>query len=240
VKVAEKLSDFAKQLAGAKTALVNLHGLDTQLRDAHAAALLQGDRMRNLPPPIDEVLANAERLIDARAAEWAAKNHHEIVWTLGGQIEAQRDGRDELRSASLPQFLTFREIKGEALVGLFPELLKARLRAIVRTIPYEAGAPLADRPRLLAEQDARIREIEDEHAALVDLAATLDPPVRLQFFPAVQARRDADADRLRREQIAQEQRERLEAEINARAEAERGRPRTVRSQYLERNRNPYK
>jgi hypothetical protein len=123
---------------------------------------------------------------------------------------------------------------------LFPDLLKTRLKEILAGVAYEAGPAQADLPRLVAAADARIRDIEDRHAELVDMAAALSPPVTLTLLEPVRQRRETERIRVRREADAAERRRQLEEDINQGAEQERGQPRVTRSAYLTANRNPYR
>ena len=49
--------------------------------------------------------------------------------------------------------------------------MKASLGAIIDAAKFEAGPPMADRERLLADLDERLADVERQHAQLVDEAA---------------------------------------------------------------------
>ena len=214
MNITEKLSGWAKRLVGARAAVSELHAVDKEFREQHLAAVKHRDFVRNAPPPLPEILQAMEIVVDAAAARWTQEHARTFLTELGPHMKAERDGRDTLPQPTLPELLAFRELRGEALVGLFPELLKARLREILSDMEYAAGPAQTDRARLLAEAEATIRQIEDQHAELVDQAAALDPPVLLRLLPAVADRRESERIRVNRETQAAERRRELEAAVN--------------------------
>jgi hypothetical protein len=88
----------------------------------------------------------------------------------------------------------------QELAATFPELVKPRLAAVIRGHAYAPGPAQADRTHAVADADARILEIEDEHTRLVDPAATFEPPIVLELLPSVKGRRAAE--QVERERMA--------------------------------------
>jgi hypothetical protein len=225
-----KLQDWAKRLAGARTALGELHDLDTELRAQHSVAVRERERLASASPPVEEIVANMEHVIDERTAEEAESMAYGLRHAFGGGFEMRRDGNLAERKPTLPDWFYRADFTLARLAGFAPGLVKARLAEILRAALYEAGSPMADRRRFLAEADAKIAEIERAHEQLVDEAAALEPPVTLTLLPEVKARRDAAAAKADRERVQRAERERIEAQVNAEV-----RPRAVPSLYLRAN-----
>lgn len=204
--------------------------VELQLREAHTAALAEQKRACDGRPPIDEVVANMRRLVDEAAARWGNDRHYSMLIDFGGGMELRTDGSIQERR---PQMHSLQRVSLDSLIGLAPELVKARLEEILRSQPYEAGAPLADRPRLIAEADVRIREIEDQHETLVNACGQLDPPITLRHLTPVQERRDRESLEARREADRSEEERRRAAELDARIVAKAQEPRGGRSAYIE-------
>jgi hypothetical protein len=213
-KLLERATDWAARLAGARTAVEELHATDHQLREAHAAAQRGRDRLISAPPPVDEVIGAMVRVVDAHAAGWAREHAVGLIHAFGPGLELERDGTLRERPARMPDWFLLRDLRLKDVVGAFPELVKARLAEIIRGHAYEAGPSQTERARLVAEADARIAELEAQHTELVDAAGALTPPIVLALLPAVQARRDADAARRQREGRAEQDRQAREAAVN--------------------------
>lgn len=203
--------------------------LELQLREAHRSALVERKRACDGRPPIDEVVANMRRLVDEAAARWGNDRHYSMLIDFGGGMELRTDGSIRERR---PQMHSLGN-HVDSLIGLAPGLIKDRLEEILRSQSYEAGAPLADRPRLIAEADVRIREIEDQHSALVDAAAHLNPPISLELLPAVRDRREHERIQARREGDRLADERRRQEELDARMAAKEKEPRGGRSAYIE-------
>jgi len=85
-----------------------------------------------------------------------------------------------------------------ALVLLGGDQLKERLAALVQGVDYDEGAPIADRPRLRADLQARIADLEiNEELAVRELEATgadvirrgdADPRIVLSWQDELEAR----------------------------------------------------
>ena len=117
----------------------------------------------------------------------------------------------------------------EILIGMAPEIVKARFRALILSQASPDAPPSKDRPRLLAEAAERIAAIEREHTELVDFAAGLEPPIKFEYLPAVRDRRQLEADEARRQAAATAERRAVEQAVDALPEAPGG----ARSAYLD-------
>lgn len=236
--VMTKVADWTNRLAGARSAMEELRGADAELRREHAAALAERTRVIGLSPPLADIIGAMRRLVDEHAQQWAERNGPGLVRAFGpGLKESGEDGSVSEQKPSMPDMfwtaygnLPVRDMNPSALAGLAPDLMKTRLEAVIRATPYDAGPPIADRPALLAELDAKIRDIEQRHTELVDGAAAFDPPITLALLPAVAARRQEEAYRQKRNAAADAaRREREEAVNRQHAQAVE---RTGRSEYL--------
>jgi hypothetical protein len=211
--------DYAKTIEAARQALTGLHDEDARLRAGHLELERERNRILQASPPVEDIVAAMRDVVDRDAAAWANDKAASFRGAFGPGLE-ETEGAFRARRPSWPQWFA-PHINFHELVGLFPELVKARLEAIIRADVYEPGAALAERTLLLADVDRRIAELEHAHEQLVDVAGSLTPPVKLHCFPAVAARREREAmQRQRDEQTAAERKER-EAAVNHR-HAQRG------------------
>lgn len=98
------------------------------------------------------------------------------------------------------------------LCGLAPDLVKAQLANIIRSLTIAPGLPAPDRVRELLAADGRKRQIEDQHTEVVEAARSVG--ITLPLLPAVQARRDAEARQLKSEAHARELQEQWQEQQN--------------------------
>jgi hypothetical protein len=213
--IGQAVKDFAGRLAGAKTALGELHDLDRELRAQHAAAVQARNIIGAAPPPLDEILANVERVISSHAAQEVESLARQFRQYFGGELIPKTNGSFMERKPSLPDWFHSPDLTLARLCALFPEQAKTAIAAILRSVPFEAGSSMTDRLHLIAEADARIHEAEAQHEQLAAEAAALEPPVMLTLLPAVKARREAAAAKAQREGATDEARRRAEAAVNA-------------------------
>jgi hypothetical protein len=212
------MSEIEDAQTVARAAIAKLKQADQQLRDEYEALVKARSLLTDLPAPVDEVVRNMHALVDQKAAELVDDCRHGLIRAFSGRLELERDGtfttvRPQLY---LPPDQTKRWFFDWYLFA--PELVKARLEQVIRGKAYEAGGPMADRLRLIQEADERILAKEDEHASLCDLAASLDPPIRIELLPSVSERREQERrTREERDRIADVQREQQEADARARA-----------------------
>ncbi len=215
--------------AAARDALAQLQHAEAALRERHRAALKARKAIGAGLEPAEDIVAALDDIIDAHAARWRAEFADHIIAKLSGSVEAGR-----VRPGRVPDFGE-RAFTVEAFIALAPETAKRAFREIVEATAYRAGAPLAERARLVAETDAEIGAIEREHEALVDTAAAAG--VTLAHLPSVQARRDRAAAEAAREAYARQRRAELEAAIEAAPRSRLvnldARPTATRSSYIE-------
>lgn len=146
-------------------------------------------RTEDLPPPVDEVVANMRAAIDELAAEYATDQAQTFVDCFGGGIEPAGDGQAMVRRPVLPWFGEFsRVFSFRDFVGLCPDLVKTRLEQVIRSHAYESGTSLSTRLQRIAEHDARIADIEQNHTTLAESCG-------LPLLPTVQERRYRQARR---------------------------------------------
>jgi hypothetical protein len=215
--ITKQAPDLQAQLAGWQAAVNKIHDANRAGRDAHRTAERERQRLVSAPPPLPEVIAAMEGVIDAIADAWVAESGLGLVAAFGPGLRLREDGTLEVQAPRLPDWFILRDVRLKDLCGLVPELVKQRLAAIIMATPYEAGPAQADRVARVAEAEAKIAAIEAEHTALVDLAASFDPPIVLPLLPAVAERRAAEAARVRREAVERERREAREVAINRHA-----------------------
>lgn len=199
----DTVKTWTARLAGARTAIGEVHDLDTQLRAAHRAAVKERDRLATAPGPRVEAVANVEALIDAHAAAWGARHTQGLLSAVAPGLETRHDGVRVARTPRLPEWMVYvgPHEHGGREAALFPDLVKSRLRGMILGASYVEGPAAADRERLVAEADAKIRAIEDQHTELVGTAAAFTPPIVLALLPAVKTRRENEA---RKKKLADE------------------------------------
>ncbi len=95
-----------------------------------------------------------------------------------------------------------------------PELAATLLRGIVARVPYREGLPLAERPDTRARLLAERHELAATEERFIDDAAAAG--LAIDHRPEVVARRQADADRQRREAKALAAQRQREAALDAR------------------------
>jgi hypothetical protein len=227
--VKERLRDWTKRLTAARSALGELHELDAELRAEHGRLLKERSRIASSPPPLEEILANMEAAVSATAARWAQEHSWSLLKGFGPGLRLKADGSLVPERPGFPSYFVTNPFTFKDMVGIMPDAVKVRLRQILSSVEYVPGSPMADRERLLAEVDERIRQLEGEHTGLVAEAAGLTPePVLLALLPSVAAHRAAEQAKADRERAQREARERAAAAVNAQVPA----PRAVASPYL--------
>ncbi|MGB7220750.1 MAG: hypothetical protein WBD07_18265 [Vicinamibacterales bacterium] len=219
--------------AAARAAMEALSTAEQKLRAEHREEINQRDKITNLPPPVDDVVQQMRACVDAYAAQAAAEYRRGVVHAFGGELYLQGDGTYVPKPPGLyrpPAPVGHTPFMD--LCAFAPALMKERLEQIIRSEAYEAGPPIADRLRLIAEADARIRAKEDEHTQLVDTAAAFDPPIVMQLLPAARERREQERrTREEQERIAAVNRQNDQEYLAQRAIGIRE-PRVAPSEYL--------
>ncbi|MCL4764469.1 MAG: hypothetical protein KJ018_22265 [Burkholderiales bacterium] len=175
------------------------------------------------------MVTSMRALVAAHADRWAAAHASTIIEWCGGHFRVSSDDptilrRQRPRLWRPPGHLDFGDV-----VGLFPDLVAARLEAVIRDHPYAAGASLDERPAALATADAALTTAETAHTALVDEAARYG--VTLPLLDVVRQRRETERTRRQMAAAAATRRAELERAVEQAATAAAA-PRAVRSGYI--------
>jgi hypothetical protein len=189
--MATKSKDAIDRVRAAVAAARDIHDIDADLRARHRARSKERAQTDLALPPLQDVIAGMERLIDDAAAEWAKDFGAIVARACGGHVEMDSDGRgNEVRRERRPQLPIFTgdRLDLKMLAALAPDALKASLAAAIRGSRVTFGLPAEARAARLAELDAEIAELEREHTALVDAAA--EAGITLVLLPTVLKRRE--------------------------------------------------
>jgi hypothetical protein len=208
------------------TATSSLHNELSQLRAAIVKTQADLEHARSARLPVEEVVST---IIPAHVKEagdyWLQQRGGAFVYGDRALAAPNVEG-----SRTVPWPITA-PIPWHAFCAADPEGAARILTGLLRATPYEEGAPSAARPAMIERLTRQLAEQEAEEERFVDEAA--EAGIVIAHRSEVQQRRNAEAERMRREAVERERRARLEAEINRRAAEERGQPRVTRSQYLE-------
>ena len=99
-----------------------------------------------------------------------------MIPALSGDYETDEKGRLRISGPVVPLPLMRGSLTFSALCGIAPAAAEAGLLDLIERVNVPWGhVPLTDRPKLVAEIDQELRAIEDEHEALCDEAAKLEP-----------------------------------------------------------------
>jgi len=207
-----------QQLQQARAAAASLSQHDRRLQSSLREAIANKDRILSAPAPVEETVQNMRAAVAREAAECTEKHGFSIARAFGGGLSLATNGVIETRRPQMP------DINGDSnrlsfsdLCGMLPDLMQDRLDGIIRAelrhVP--CGPPLLERGPLLEAAEQEIRRIEDEHTALVDSAASLDPPIVIALLPTVRARRDSEAIQQRRSEEQRAARAAREAAVNS-------------------------
>jgi hypothetical protein len=183
----EKVVDWAKKLAGARSAVQELADADAGLRQALADAQAERAKLINLRAPKSEVLRALDDEITTLADRWAAEYGMRLVTCLAGTVDVAPSGepRGIVRYATLTD-----EVGGlglPALAALLPIELRAGLAEVIAKTSYEEGPAMAERVARVATVDRKIRDLEQQHSQLCDDARVLG--ITLALLPEENARR---------------------------------------------------
>lgn len=176
--IIDKAKSWAQSLAGARSAVSQLHETEARLLDNLSQLRAKRDQLLSSRPPRADVIANMEAAVAQLGATWLENHGEYIVGNLAGGLDVGvrgdvagiRAGR--LKSESFHPFDAFPSgnVSIDALCALAPTLVRESLKRIIDSARYEAGPPLTERAPRIAIIDAEIEELEREHAALVDQA----------------------------------------------------------------------
>jgi G:T/U-mismatch repair DNA glycosylase len=200
-----------------------------RLEQAYRAKKAERTRLKVSPPPREAVSQNIEQLVDARHTQLVADCGPGILQAFAGATEEKHDGRLRTRVPRLyhphAQLTTI-----DLLILLMPEQVKASFRAALPD--YKAGPSLAERAALVAACDRELAELAAAHTAVVEAAAQLNPPIKLEILDDVRQQHQEDRLQLDRTRAEAQERERSEAAIEEARHRRRTEPRTGRSEYL--------
>jgi hypothetical protein len=185
--MANAVSKFIDRISGAKDAVARLHEADRQLREQIDREERDKQRLIAQPAPREEVFRTLELQVDAHGAGYRHPYARQLVTDASGAVLVGMDGTVEgVRSPSLGE-LPARPLSFAALCALCPEAVKQGLRAMVASVNYEAGPPMAERAALIEKINARIGDVAREHEELVDEARTVG--IHLEHLPIVKGQR---------------------------------------------------
>jgi hypothetical protein len=151
------------------------------------------------PAPQAEALANAERLVDQAAREFASTHGRRFALDLGGGPKViEGTTRYEHVGPHLPAFGPIGSpLSFETLCGIAPALVKARIAEILKGAgPF--GQPASARESRIAEIDREVASIEAEHRVLLEGAREFG--VELEEIPVVKARQYTEARKAEEEE----------------------------------------
>jgi len=183
---AKMLTDLVGRLAGARSALDELHGTDKTLRAMHEDLQAERRRLCGARPPKADLIAEAERQVDAIAAAWAAANGPQLVDAIAPRVDVTPG--DAVRGTVEGNLLLAPfAVDVLTLLALAAGPVKQSLRAIIAATEYAEGPPMSERVPLIAAVDAKLADVEEQHSSLVDQAAALG--IALDLLDAVRLRR---------------------------------------------------
>jgi hypothetical protein len=191
-QVEQGLGSFVAEVTGIETQHAELG----REKDGH---LLATETQADLDPV---ALKAVVAFFEARRAALAPA----VIKTVVGGVTWEPDGSVRRHAGSGLETLAGLSALDWAALREDPARLAADL---VRLAPV--GPSIEERLARIAAIDRECERLEGEHAALVDAAAALTPPIVLAHLPAVAARRRAEANA-----AARAAHERADAEYNAR------------------------
>jgi hypothetical protein len=162
--------DFVSKLTGnAGRAINDLHDAERDLRDQLDAVQRQRVEVLQAMPPRAELMTALRELVAGEGRSWRAV-------LVGSLAESVRGGEPPQLPHELLPFAAFA-----------PDLLIESVRQHLVAGDWADGPSMAARPGLLADLAERERELEAEHARLVDAAA--ESGITLGHLPGETGRR---------------------------------------------------
>ncbi len=184
-------------LKEAKAAVQQLRERTTAMVAEHTALLREREAVALAHPPLEEVLANARRLVDEEGARFVGENARSVVRAVGGHVDYIPGTTTERFAVPyLPGFgftvpgIGIHPLTLQQLAAIAPDIVKSFLERAIRACPGRFGLGEPARSEKLAQIDARLADIEAAHTDLVDAAAAYD--VRIPYMPAVEERKYAE------------------------------------------------
>lgn len=197
--------DTMKTLQAAAKATEALRETEATLRARHTKAVRDRRATWAALASRDAVRTHAADLVEKAATAWRAQ--HGAMWTraLSGYQDIRGvDTEREVRvRPQLPDLMPT-DLSLPALCGLCPDAVLASMIAMIDAQPDTVfGLAEADRTACLAQLDAQIADLEQQHTALVDAAG--DAGLTLPLLADVRDRRAAaQADTERAHALAAE------------------------------------
>ena len=157
--VIEKITDLAKQLAGARDAIGELHRADRELRAEHHQRTEERARLCGMLPPRADVIESIRNVVDRSGAAWREQHSAALVQAAADRLDVGADGmvRGVLvgNVASAIPVIDF-----AALCGLMPDAVTTALVATVEGTSYPEGPAMAERQHTIAEIDRQLAALE--------------------------------------------------------------------------------
>jgi hypothetical protein len=202
------LSDLRKKITDATSSVTS------QILTARRAIVSTREeiaRLKKAPVPLVEIDARIDEIVAQRGAAWLEQHagqllrHHDRF----GRGLAQADGRGPIEIPGTDE----RDVFGFLCAGN-PTVARETLRALMRRLEFTPGPPAADRGRMLAALEARRRELEAREEELVEAVNT--DGLTFAHRPEVLQRREQEARRRELEEKSVADRQRRQAEVDAR------------------------
>jgi len=148
-------------------------------------------RLLGAPPAKVDVFANLHGIFEDPAVGWWSRgdNLDRFTRAAGGRLEETTPGGPlTLRAGALPDTLTHFGAWGpDTLAAFSGDAMTANVMRHLERVGYEGGAPWTVRIPLIAELQAKLRAIEEEHTLICDEAA--EEGIALDYLPHVAQRR---------------------------------------------------
>jgi hypothetical protein len=151
----------------------------------------QLERLFGAPPAKVDVFANLPGIFEDMAVGWWSRGDNQDRFTraAGGRLEETTPGGPlTLRAGALPDSLTHFGAWGpDTQAAFLGDAMTANVMRHLDRVGYEGGAPWTVRIPLIAELQAKLKAIEDEHTLICDEAA--EEGIALDYLPHVAQRR---------------------------------------------------
>ena len=177
------LENMRTKLAKLAGVLTDVAAHDQTLRGRHRdglarkAALLAGRGTKG------DAQRGARVLVAGLRDVWRYEHGFLVIAALSGEYETDEKGRLRISGPVVPLPLMMGSLTFSALCGIAPAAVEAGLLDLIEYLNVPWGdVPLSDRPKLVAELDQELRDIENEHESLCDEAGRLDPPMTIQHL----------------------------------------------------------
>ncbi len=194
-KQRDPLAQIRAGMDAARQGIEHLNETERTLRTLHAERQRVQSQIADAGDPTDAVVATMRQWVDSQAAEHAGPGYAAGLRSVFSQGLERSGAAWRVTPASRPWFASDDGLTFGQLVALVPDLVKARLEALIRSVEESSPGPVSARLAQVEALDREIREIEDRHSELVDMAASLTPPIVLQHLEPVRQRRETERRR---------------------------------------------